>query len=72
MLSRLVDELAEVLFVSPMEAYIRRVLWALVHESIIGRESSHDPWGPELREGEFAEIGNVLHRVAQIEQAKGN
>ena len=70
-LSRLVDELAEVLFVSPMEGYIRRVLWALVHEGIIGHESSYDPWGPELREGEFAEIGNVLHRVAQIEQTKG-
>jgi hypothetical protein len=55
-----------------MEGYIRRVLWALVHEGIIGCESSYDPWGPELREGEFAEIGNVLHRVAQIEQAKGN
>jgi len=71
-LSRLVDELAEVLFVSPMEGYIRRVLWALVHEGIIGRESSYDPWGPELLEGEFAEIGNIHHRVAQIEQAKGN
>ena len=72
MLSRLVDELAEVLFVSPMEGYIRRVLWALVHEGIIGRESSHDPWGPELREGEFTEIGDVLRKVAQIEQAKRN
>ena len=71
-LSRLVDELAEGLFVSPMEGYIRRVLWTLVHEGIIGRESSYDPWGPELREGEFAEIGKVLHRVAQIDRAKGN
>jgi 4-hydroxy-tetrahydrodipicolinate synthase len=64
-LSRLVDELAEVLFVSPMEGYIRRVLWTLVNEGIIGRESSYDPWGPELHESEFAEIGNVLRRITQ-------
>jgi len=69
-LSRLVDELAEVLFVSPMEGYIGRVLWALVHEGIIGRESSHDPWGPKLRESEFAQIGEVLHRVSQFEHAR--
>ena len=71
-LSRLVDELGEVLFVSPMEGYIRRVLWALVQEGIIGRESSYDPWGPELREDEFPEISSVLRRVAQLEPTKGN
>ena len=69
-LSRLVDELAEVLFVSPMEGYIRRVLWAMVNEGIIERESSYDPWGPELCEGEFAEIGDVLHRVSQFESPR--
>lgn len=70
-LSRLVDELAEVLFVSPMEGYIRRVLWTLVNEGIIARESSYDPWGPELCESEIAEIGNVLHRVTQFEPPRG-
>ncbi len=70
-LSRRVDELAEVLFVSPMEGYIRRVLWTLVNEGIIGRESSYDPWGPALCESEFAEIGNVLHRVTQFEPPRG-
>jgi 4-hydroxy-tetrahydrodipicolinate synthase len=70
-LSRLVDELAEVLFVSPMEGYIRRVLWTLVNEGIIGRKSSYDPWGPELCESEFAEIGNVLHRVTPFEPPRG-
>jgi 4-hydroxy-tetrahydrodipicolinate synthase len=69
-LSRLVDELAEVLFVAPMEGYIRRVLWTMVNERIIERESSYDPWGPELRESEFAEIGNVLQRVTQFESPR--
>ena len=69
-LSRLVDELGETLFVLPMEGYIARVLWTLVHEGIIGRESSYDPWGPKLRESEFAEIGDVLHRVSQFEHAR--
>jgi 4-hydroxy-tetrahydrodipicolinate synthase len=66
-LSQLVDELGEILFVRPMEGYIRRVLWTLVHEGVIGRESSYDPWGPDLRGSEFADIGHVLHRVTQVE-----
>ncbi len=70
-LSKLVDELAATLFVSPMEGYIRRMLWTLVHEGIIGRESSYDPWGPELSASEFAEIGAVLQKVSKFEPARG-
>src|SRR5204862_31974 len=52
-LSAMVDELAEVLFVPPMEGYIRRVLWALAHLGVIPAEATHDPWGPELTAAEF-------------------
>ncbi len=59
-LSRRVDRLSQALFVAPMEGYIRRVLWALVHQGVIGLESASDPWGPELAEGEFIRLGKVL------------
>jgi 4-hydroxy-tetrahydrodipicolinate synthase len=69
-LSRLVDDLGRTLFVAPMEGYIRRVLMAMVHEGVIGVESSYDPWGPELRSSEFAEIGEVVRQVNQFESIK--
>ena len=43
-----VDVLAEATFVRPMEGYIRRMLWVLVHQGVIPAEAAHDPWGPEL------------------------
>ena len=59
-LSNTVDALAEALFVSPMEGYIKRILWALVHLGVIPFEAAHDPWGPELTAGEFERIGRVV------------
>jgi 4-hydroxy-tetrahydrodipicolinate synthase len=65
-LSRAVDRLSQVTFVPPMEGYIRRMLWALVHQGVIGRESAHDPWGRELPESEFFELGNTLRELGQV------
>ena len=65
-LSRAVDRLSQATFVPPMEGYIRRMLWALVHQGVIGRESAHDPWGPELAESEFTELGNTLRELGQV------
>ena len=59
-----VDMLAESLFVRPVEGYIRRVLWALVHLGVIPPEAAHDPWGPELARREFDEVGRVLAALA--------
>ena len=59
-LSRAVDALAEVLFIKPMEGYIRRLLWALVHLSVIPIEAANDPWGPELAASEFQKIGRAV------------
>jgi 4-hydroxy-tetrahydrodipicolinate synthase len=71
-LSERVDKLGQVLFRAPMEGYIRRVLWTLVHEGVLGRESCHDPWGPPLPESEFAEIGEALRQLAQAGRKAGN
>jgi len=59
-LSRLVDILAEATFVKPMEGYIRRMLWVLVHQGVIPAEAAHDPWGPRLPQSEYEEVGRML------------
>jgi 4-hydroxy-tetrahydrodipicolinate synthase len=62
-LSRLVDELARHTFCAPMEGYIRRMLWCLVHQGVLPLESAHDPWGPTLEHSEFTELGKCLERI---------
>jgi 4-hydroxy-tetrahydrodipicolinate synthase len=65
-----VERLAQVTFVAPMEGYIRRMLWALVHLGVIDRESAHDPWGPELDESEFTAIGKVVRALGARPSAR--
>ncbi|PYV22678.1 MAG: hypothetical protein DMG27_17660 [Acidobacteria bacterium] len=65
-LSEAVDRLSQVTFVPPMEGYIRRMLWVLAHLGVIERESAHDPWGPELEEGEFVAIGKTLRALGEL------
>jgi 4-hydroxy-tetrahydrodipicolinate synthase len=47
-LSDIVDQLAEVLFIHPMEGYIGRILFALSKLGVIPVEAANDPWGPAL------------------------
>jgi 4-hydroxy-tetrahydrodipicolinate synthase len=65
-LSERVDRLSQVLFVPPMEGYIRRMLWTLVHLGVLSLESAHDPWGPDLPQTEFANIGKTLQALGEI------
>jgi 4-hydroxy-tetrahydrodipicolinate synthase len=62
-----VDELAEQTFVAPLEGYIERMLWCLVHEQIIPAEAAFDPWGPRLEPGEFQRLGAFLARRSDAE-----
>ena len=66
-LSGAVDRLSQVLFIPPMEGYIRRMLWTLVHLGVIGRESAHDPWGPDLPEEEFISIRDTLAAIGEFD-----
>jgi 4-hydroxy-tetrahydrodipicolinate synthase len=66
-LSERVDRLSQALFVPPMEGYIRRMLWTLVHLGVLSIESAHDPWGPELPQAEFVNIGKTLRALGEIE-----
>lgn len=69
-LSAAVDQLSQVLFIAPMEGYIRRMLWTLVHLGVIGRESTHDPWGPEMPESEFNRIRETLAAIGELKSSK--
>jgi 4-hydroxy-tetrahydrodipicolinate synthase len=62
-LSAAIDDLAQNTFVAPMEGYIQRMLWCLVHEGVIPAEAAHDPWGPKLDFGAFERIGVLLRRL---------
>ena len=44
----MVDDLAMHTFRPPMEGYIQRMLWCLVHQGVMPAEAAHDPWGPAL------------------------
>lgn len=60
-LSALVDELAEVTFIAPMEGYIQRMLLVLARQGVISASATFDPWGPSLdREVENARIRAAL------------
>ena len=62
-LSDAVDRLAESLFIDPMEGYIQRLLFALVHLGVIPMEGAFDPWAPDLRPDEFDQIGSAVNAV---------
>lgn len=67
-LSDAVDMLAETIFVTPMEGYIRRLLWALVHLDVIPLEAANDPWGPPLPRDEFEKVGRTLNALSLVTQ----
>lgn len=54
------DRLAESIFIRPMEGYIKRLLWALVHLGVIPLEAANDPWAPPLSRHEFEEVGRTV------------
>jgi 4-hydroxy-tetrahydrodipicolinate synthase len=61
--SAAIDDLAQHTFISPMEGYIQRMLWCLVHENVIPADAAFDPWGPRLEPTEFDRIGECVRRV---------
>jgi 4-hydroxy-tetrahydrodipicolinate synthase len=62
-LSAAIDDLAQCTFMAPMEGYIQRMLWCLVHQGVIPIESAHDPWGPPLDTAEYERIGAAISRL---------
>lgn len=67
-LSDLVDQLAEVLFIEPMEGYIGRILCALSQLGVIPSDAANDPWGPSLSSYEVDNISNLMNSLnVQVE-----
>jgi len=67
-LSELVDQLAEVLFIDPMDGYIGRIFYALSQLGVIPADAANDPWGPPLTQQEIDNITNVLNSLnVQVE-----
>jgi 4-hydroxy-tetrahydrodipicolinate synthase len=62
-----VDDLGRHAFTAPMEGYILRMLWCLVHQGIIPAEAAHDPWGPRLDPAEAGRLRACLARIGQLE-----
>jgi 4-hydroxy-tetrahydrodipicolinate synthase len=65
-LNAAIDDLAQHTFLAPMEGYIRRMLWCLVHQGIISPDAAHDPWGPALEPSEFDRIGACVARLERF------
>ena len=65
-LSDVVDKLAEVLFVPPMEGYIGRILCALSKLGVIPGDAVYDPFGPKLTATEVEKIGTVLDTLTTV------
>jgi 4-hydroxy-tetrahydrodipicolinate synthase len=62
-LSAAVDDLARHTFLAPMEGYIQRMLWCLVHDGVIPADAAFDPWAPPLEAAEYQRIGACLERL---------
>lgn len=62
-LNTLVDRLAQVTFVKPMEGYIGRMLYILARQGIIAQGSYRDPWGPSLQPSELRAIESVMQEL---------
>jgi 4-hydroxy-tetrahydrodipicolinate synthase len=65
-LNAAIDNLAQHTFLAPMEGYIQRMLWCLVHQGVIPGDAAHDPWGPALDSREFDRLGVCLQRVTSL------
>lgn len=54
------DRLAQATFVSPMEGYVRRMLWAAAADGALPPECCDDPWGPTLPPEERAAVERAV------------
>jgi 4-hydroxy-tetrahydrodipicolinate synthase len=63
--SALCDRLAMATFTPPMEAYVRRMLWAAAADGALPADACDDPWGPPLPADERATVERVVREVRE-------
>jgi 4-hydroxy-tetrahydrodipicolinate synthase len=66
-LTQAVDAFGQVIFRTPMEGYIRRMLWALVDTGVLPEAAAEDPDGPPLAPTEREEVRQAALALAAIE-----
>jgi 4-hydroxy-tetrahydrodipicolinate synthase len=62
-LSTQLDAFGAVTFTTPLEGYIRRMLWALAADGVIPDDACDDPWGPSLRAAERDPVRRFVREV---------
>ncbi|MDD4263376.1 MAG: dihydrodipicolinate synthase family protein [Firmicutes bacterium] len=62
-LTILVDKLAEVTFIKPMEGYIQRMLHVLVLQGLVPENAAYDPYGPGVSDIEKEAIKEVVKEL---------
>jgi 4-hydroxy-tetrahydrodipicolinate synthase len=59
------DALGATLFGAPVEGYVRRLLWALAADGVLGPDACDDPWGPDLPPGERAAVAAAVRTARE-------
>jgi 4-hydroxy-tetrahydrodipicolinate synthase len=62
-LTALLDRLGALAFATPIEGYVRRMLWAAAAEGAVPGDSCDDPWGPPLDPAERETIASFVRAV---------
>ncbi len=57
----ILDRFAQATFVSPMEGYVRRMLWAAAADGVLPADACDDPWGPPEAPGERDAVIRAVH-----------
>jgi 4-hydroxy-tetrahydrodipicolinate synthase len=62
-LSSLIDAFGIATFATPIEGYVRRMLWALAADGVLPADACDDPWGPDLRPEEREVIAGAVRQA---------
>lgn len=65
------DRLAQVTFISPMEGYIRRMLWAAAADGALPDAACDDPWGPALPSSEREAVKRAVRQARRDSRPAG-
>ena len=62
-LSSLIDAFGITTFTTPLEGYVRRMLWALAADGVLPADACDDPWGPDLGVNERELVAGAVRQA---------
>jgi 4-hydroxy-tetrahydrodipicolinate synthase len=62
-LSSLIDAFGVATFSTPVEGYVRRMLWALAADGVLPADACDDPWGPDLGSEERGLVAGAVRQA---------